>query len=77
MLDTGSTNVFLLGTECKTETCNGHNLYDHKNAVNKWNTKIDEIGYISGSSKGKFIYFILFYFLLQVSFLIYLFLFLY
>ena len=53
LLDTGSTNVFLLGTDCVTRTCIKHRKYNVGGARDKWKSKMESIGYISGSSLGK------------------------
>jgi hypothetical protein len=57
LLDTGSTNVLLLGSECKSDICENHNLYDVSQQKEQWKkAEVRKIGYVSGDNEGKIIY---------------------
>lgn len=58
LLDTGSTNVFLMSSTCTSNSCKSHNHYKPEwqkdNTFHEASNK--KIAYISGSNDGKIVY---------------------
>ncbi len=57
LLDTGSTNVFLMSSSCRSKSCDNHNHYKPEwQQGNTFDSAIDKrVAYISGANNGKIV----------------------